>query len=43
VLDLTKPGQWSAGLEGEDAGLDILDDGGELDDILTRRRAVNDW
>ena len=43
VLDLTRPGQWTAALEGEDAGLDILDDGPELDDILERRRAVNGW
>jgi hypothetical protein len=43
VLDLTKPGQWTAALEGEDAGLEIFDDGPELDDILSRRRAVNDW
>lgn len=43
VLDLTKPGQWTAALEGEDAGLDILDEGTELDDILSRRRAVNGW
>ena len=47
VLDLTKPGEWSATL---DAGLDILDgpigraldDDGELDSILERRRAVGD-
>jgi hypothetical protein len=43
VLDLTKPGQWTAALEGEDGGLDILDDGPELEDILERRRAVNGW
>lgn len=43
VLDLTKPGAWSATLEGEDAGLDILGDGHELEDILQRRRAVNGW
>ena len=42
VLDLTKPGEWTATLEGDDAGLGILDDGTELDDILTRRRAVGD-
>jgi hypothetical protein len=42
VLDLTKPGEWSATLE--DAGLDILDDEGpELEDILERRRAANGW
>ncbi|MCW2599577.1 MAG: hypothetical protein JWM02_1406 [Frankiales bacterium] len=43
VLDLTKPGQWTATLEGEDAGPDVLDDGPELDDIIERRRAVNGW
>jgi hypothetical protein len=43
VLDLTKPGQWTAALEGDDAGLGILDEGPELDDILERRRAVNGW
>jgi hypothetical protein len=42
VLDLTRPGQWTAALEA-DAGLEILDDGPELDDILERRRAVNGW
>lgn len=42
VLDLTKPGEWTATLEGDDAGLGILDDSRELDDILTRRRAVGD-
>ncbi|MCU1592757.1 MAG: hypothetical protein JWO12_149 [Frankiales bacterium] len=43
VLDLTKPGAWTATLEGEDAGLDILDDGSVLEDIIERRRAVNGW
>lgn len=43
VLDLTKPGQWTAALEGDDVGLDILDDGPELEDIIERRRAVNGW
>jgi hypothetical protein len=41
VLDLTKPGEWSAALE--DAGLDILDDGPELDEILERRRVSGGW
>jgi hypothetical protein len=42
VLDLTKPGEWSATLE--DAGLDILEDEGpELEDIIERRRAANGW
>jgi len=43
VLDLTKPGQWTAALEGDDAGLAIFDDERELEDILDGRRAVNDW
>lgn len=43
VLDLTKPGHWTATLEDDDAGLDILDDGSELDEIIERRRAVNGW
>ncbi len=38
VLDLTHPGDWSSALEA-DSGLDILEDGPELEDILTRRRA----
>ena len=42
VLDLTNPGKWSAGQDGEDELAGLADDG-ELDDILTRRRAVNDW
>jgi hypothetical protein len=43
VVDLTRPGQWTAALEADDAGLAILDEGPELDDILERRRAVNGW
>jgi hypothetical protein len=43
VLDLTQPGAWTATLEGEDLGLDLLGDDAELDDILERRRAVNGW
>ena len=42
VLDLTHPGEWSTALEA-DSGLDILDEGPELDDILTRRRASGGW
>lgn len=42
VLDLTNPGKWSAGQDSEDELAGLADDG-ELDDILTRRRAVNDW
>ncbi len=43
VLDLTRPGEWSAALEAEDVGLGILEDDDELDDILERRRASGDW
>lgn len=42
VLDLTKPGQWMAALEEGDSGLDILEQGPELEEIIERRRAVND-
>ncbi len=42
VLDLTKPGAWTATLEGDDVGMEIFD-GTELDDILDRRRAAGDW
>lgn len=41
VLDLTRPGEWTAGLE--DVGLAILEDDDELDDILDGRRASGDW
>lgn len=41
VLDLTRPGRWSA--EVDDVGLELLDDGPELDEILDRQRAVNGW
>jgi hypothetical protein len=41
VLDLTKPGEWSATLE--DSGLDILDEGPELEEILDRRRVSGGW
>lgn len=43
VVDLTRPGEWSAGGEGQDAGLEILDTDEELDEILDRRRASGDW
>ena len=43
VLDLTRPGQWTAAMEGEELDLSAIDDGPELDEILDRRRAVNDW
>ena len=41
VVDLTRPGEWSAAAE--DVGLGILDDDDELDDILDGRRASGDW
>ena len=41
VLDLTKPGEWTATLE--DSGLDILDEGPELEEILERRRVSGGW
>ena len=43
VLDLTRPGEWSAAVEGEDVGLSILEEDDELDDILDGRRASGDW
>jgi hypothetical protein len=43
VLDLTRPGEWSAAAEAEDVGLSILDEDDELDDILDGRRASGDW
>jgi hypothetical protein len=43
VLDLTKPGEWTAALEGDDVGLGIFDEGPELEDIIERRRAAGDW
>jgi hypothetical protein len=43
VLDLTRPGEWTAGVDGEDVGLSILDEDDELDDILEGRRASGDW
>ena len=43
VLDLTRPGEWSAAMEADDVGLSILDEDDELDDILEGRRASGDW
>jgi hypothetical protein len=40
VLDLTKPGEWSASFEDDDTDLIEV---AELDDILDRRRAANGW
>ncbi|MDP9167094.1 MAG: hypothetical protein M3O32_13685, partial [Actinomycetota bacterium] len=41
VLDLTRPGEWSATLEGDDDAV-LVEDGIDLDRLLDRRRAVND-
>ena len=43
VLDLTRPGEWSAGLGLDETDLPIVDDGDELEEILERRRASGDW
>lgn len=43
VVDLTRPGRWSESLDLDDAGLAILDEPDELDDILERQRASGDW
>lgn len=47
IVDLTNPGRWSEGLMEDDAGLSILDERDELDDILDGneppRRASGDW
>ena len=47
VVDLTRPGRWSEGLDSDDAGLSILDEHDELDDILDAhdppQRASGDW
>lgn len=43
VLDLTKPGEWTAALEGEDLTTDWNDQGPDLDDILDRRRTASGW
>ena len=42
VLDLTRPGQWTAAMEDDELDLLVLAEGPELDEILDRRRAVND-
>jgi hypothetical protein len=43
VLDLTRPGRYSDALREAEQRLGIVDDGPQLDDILERRRAVNEW
>ena len=43
MLDLTRPGHYSDALREAEQRLGIVDDGPELDAILERRRAVNDW
>ncbi len=42
VVDLTRPSRWSAGLQVGD-GVESLESSAELDEVLDRRRAVNDW
>lgn len=42
VVDLTTPGAYSDGLAEAERDLGIVDEGPELDEILERRRAVND-
>ncbi|MCW2681884.1 MAG: hypothetical protein JWM62_3285, partial [Frankiales bacterium] len=43
VVDLTSPGAYADGLADAERELGIVDEGPELDEILERRRAVNDW
>jgi len=43
VVDLTTPGAYADGLADAERELGIVDEGPELDEILERRRAVNDW
>lgn len=42
-VDLTKPGAYSDGLAEAEREVGIVDAGPQLDEILDRRRAVNDW
>ncbi len=42
VVDLTTPGAYTDGLAEAERDLGIVDEGPELDEILERRRAVND-
>lgn len=41
VLDLTKPGEWTAVMD--DASSELLEDGRDLEDILDRRRVSGGW
>lgn len=43
VVDLTTPGAYAEGLGEAEREIGIVDEGPELDEILERRRAVNDW
>lgn len=43
VVDLTRAGATSDGLADAERELGIVDEGPQLDEILERRRAVNDW
>lgn len=43
VVDLTRPGAYADGLAAAEREVGIVDEGPQLDEILDRRRAVNDW
>ena len=43
VVDLTRPGAYADGLAAAEREVGIVDEGPQLDEILERRRAVNDW
>ena len=43
TVDLTRPGAYSDGVADAERELGIVDEGPQLDEILERRRAVNDW
>ena len=43
VVDLTRPGAYADGLADAERELGIVDEGPQLDEILERRRADNDW
>jgi hypothetical protein len=43
VLDLTKPGEWTATLEGSEPDIDLTADEQGLDEILDRRRSASGW
>ena len=43
VVDLTRAGAYADGLVAAEREVGIVDEGPQLDEILDRRRAVNDW